>query len=42
MTQIFAFYKEQFLALAGLLLNILIWIGLRYITEREVLRIRGD
>ena len=42
LTQIFAFYKEQFLALVGLLMNILIWIGLRYITEREVLRIRGD
>jgi hypothetical protein len=34
-TQVFIFYKEQFAALVGLSLNILILIALRFIIERE-------
>ncbi|HEY0077245.1 MAG TPA: hypothetical protein VGB73_01260 [Pyrinomonadaceae bacterium] len=35
LTQVFAFYKEQFSALAGLFLNIAILLALRYMIERE-------
>jgi hypothetical protein len=35
LTQVFIFYKEQFAALAGLSLNILILIALRFMIERE-------
>ncbi len=35
LTQVFIFYKEQFAALVGLSLNILILIALRFMIERE-------
>lgn len=35
LSQVFAFYKEQFSALAGLLLNIVILLALRFMIERE-------
>lgn len=35
LTQVFAFYREQFAALIGLFFNILILIALRYMIERE-------
>jgi len=38
LTQFFAFYKEQFSALAGLFINILIWAALRYMIGQELLR----
>lgn len=38
LTQIFVFYREQFAALTGLFLNILIWAALRYMTHRERLQ----
>jgi hypothetical protein len=38
LTQIFVFYKEQFSALVGLFVNILIWSALQYMIEQERLR----
>lgn len=38
LTQVFAFYKEQFSALLGLLLNIAIYAGLRLMIEEETRR----
>jgi hypothetical protein len=35
LSQVFAFYKEQFSALAGLLANIVILLALRFMIERE-------
>jgi len=35
LTQVFAFYKEQFSALFGLLFNIVILLALRFMIERE-------
>jgi hypothetical protein len=35
LTQFFSFYKEQFSALAGLLLNVLILIAVRFVMEQE-------
>ncbi|MGH7850904.1 MAG: hypothetical protein ACREOP_11440, partial [Thermodesulfobacteriota bacterium] len=35
LTYVFIFYKEQFAALAGLLFNVLILIGLRIMIRRE-------
>jgi hypothetical protein len=35
LSQVFAFYKEQFSALAGLLFNIVILLALRFMIERE-------
>jgi hypothetical protein len=35
LSQVFAFYKEQFSALAGLLANIIILLALRFMIERE-------
>jgi hypothetical protein len=35
LSQVFAFYKEQFSALLGLLLNIVILLALRFMIERE-------
>jgi MFS family permease len=35
LSQVFAFYKEQFSALVGLLFNIIILLALRFMIERE-------
>jgi hypothetical protein len=35
LTQVFVFYQEQLAALVGLCLNILIWIALGYMIDRE-------
>lgn len=35
LTQFFSFYKEQFSALAGLLVNVLILIAVRFVMEQE-------
>ena len=38
LTQVFAFYKEQFSALLGLFLNIAVLVALRFMIERETQR----
>jgi hypothetical protein len=35
LTQVFSFYKEQFSALAGLLLNVLILVAVRFVIDKE-------
>jgi hypothetical protein len=39
LTQVFAFYREQFSALLGLVFNILILIVLRFIISQERLKV---
>lgn len=41
LTQIFAFYQDQLSALLGLFLNILILFGLRYMINREKVRVQN-
>ncbi len=36
LTQVFAFYREQFGALPGLMFNLSFYIILRFLTEREI------
>jgi hypothetical protein len=42
--QVFAFYREQFHAVTGLAVSLVIWIVLRAMARREALRLRepGD
>jgi hypothetical protein len=42
LTQIFAFYQDQLSALFGLFVNILILFGLRYMINREKVRLQND
>ncbi|MDZ7333245.1 MAG: hypothetical protein ONB13_08460 [candidate division KSB1 bacterium] len=37
LTQVFMFYQQQFAALVGLTLNLLIWMALRYMIHKEAL-----
>ncbi len=37
LTQVFAFYRQQFAALIGLTFNLLIWIALRYMIHKEAM-----
>ena len=41
-TQVFAFYHDQFSALIGVILDLLIYIGLSYMIAREEARERGE
>jgi hypothetical protein len=42
LTQVFAFYRRELLAMIGLVLNILLLIAVQYMTERERARIGPD
>lgn len=42
LTQVFQFYRQQWAALAGLTFNILVFLALRFMIEREKARARED